>query len=93
MSPEEKRNTKCAIIREAVSKINKENVTKAVDRLYWVRQSLQGLDSDRTGKSFESIPEAKKKRSSMKNLRLMVVLKKQKAMLEISIPIILINNL
>ena len=92
MSPEEKRNSKCAIIMEAVSKINEDNVSTAVDRLSGERQSLQGWDSDRKKKSFESVPEAKND-PRQKNVRLMVVLKKAKIMLEISIPITLINNL
>ena len=61
MSPEEKMNTKCAIIMEAVSKINEDNVSTAVDRLYGERQSLRGWDSDRKKKLFESVTEAKKR--------------------------------
>ena len=65
-SPEEKRNTKCAIIRETVSKISGDNISTAVDRLYGARQPLQNWDADRKKKSFESVPQAKNRTSTEK---------------------------
>ena len=92
MTPEEKRNLKCAIIREAVSEINEDNVSTAVDRLYGARQSLQGWDSDRK-KSNLNLSQKQKNDPQQKNSMLMALLKKQKVMLEILIHILLINNL
>ena len=42
-----KRNNKCTIIRETVSKISEDNISTAVDRLYGAKQSLQSWDADR----------------------------------------------
>ena len=92
MTPEEKRNSKCAIIREAVSEINEDNVSTAVDRLYGARQSLQSWNSDRK-KSHLNLPQKQKNDPEQRNSMLMVLLKKQKIMLEILIHILLINNL
>ena len=64
--PEERRKSNCAIIKETVSKINKDNMSPAVDRVYGSRQSLQGWDADRKKRSFETVPDNKKRTASDK---------------------------
>ena len=72
-SLEEKRNTKCAIIRETVSKISEDNISTAVDRLYGARQSLQSWDADRKQKNHLNLPRKQKSEPQLKNLKLTVV--------------------
>ena len=76
-SSEEKRNTKSKIIKETISKINEDNVSTSVDRLYGARQSLRGWDTDRKKKSFETVPSAKK-RTSEENVKISTGVKKPK---------------
>ena len=64
--PEERKQSKCAIIKENVSKINKDNMSTAVDRVYGSRQSLRGWDADRKNRSFETVPGNKKRTASDK---------------------------
>ena len=64
--PEKRTKSKCAIIKETVSKINKDNMSTAVDRVYGSRQSLQGWDADRKKRSFETVPDNKKHTASDK---------------------------
>ena len=81
MSPEEKRNSKCAIIREAVSGISEDNVSTAVDRLYGTSNHCR-VGILKGNKSHLNLSQKQKKRSSTKNSMLMLILKKQKIMLE-----------
>ena len=60
-SYEQKRKEKRDNFREATSTIKVDYDSNVVDRLYGARQSLRGWDADRKRKSFETVPDAKKR--------------------------------
>ena len=76
-SSEEKRNDKSSVYREAIKAIKVDNDSNAVDRLYGAKQSLRGWDSDRKKKSFETVPNARK-RSSKEKIKVECGIKKAK---------------
>ena len=67
------------IIMETVNKINEDNVSTAVDRLYGARQSLPGWDANRKKNHLNpcQMPEIE---HAMKNLKLIRQLKNPKTM-------------
>ena len=64
-SPEEIRKTKYAIIKETVSKINEDNMSSAVEGI-WVKAVFAGLGCRPEEKSFETVPDNKKRTAADK---------------------------
>ena len=76
-SAAEKRNIKVQYHKEVVNKIKAEDRLSDVDRLYGSRRSLSSWDRDRAKKSFETVPNAKK-RTFETNEKISLGLKKRK---------------
>ena len=73
----DKRQKDNIIARDIVTKINVDSESTAIDRLYGGRCSLRQWDLDRKKKSFETVPEAKK-RSADRDLKVSAGLKEVK---------------
>ena len=72
-----KRDIKVQYHKEVVNKIKAEDRLTEVDRLYGARRSLSSWDRDRAKKSFETVPDAKKRKFET-NEKISLGLKKRK---------------
>ena len=75
--PEERRKSKCAIIKETVSKINKDNMSTAVDGVYGSRQSF-GVGMQTGKKDHLKLYQDNKKRTASDKIEVESGIKKAK---------------
>ena len=89
---EEKRTTERQMFKKVVDKIQDQNDSNCVNRLYSADISLRGWDLERKRKSFETVEDAQK-RLAEENAKLESGKKKRKKITQAIFPLIISKNL
>ena len=87
----EKRTTERQMFKKVVHKIQDQNDSNCVNRLYGADISLRGWDLERKRKSFETVEDAQKCSAEMQNLK--VAQKKRKNITQAIFLLIISKNL